>query len=65
MGFPSSVINDNKRIEVNIIGAVETDDQPYVAVTADSPDVRIHGWFADNDLEHFAVNVLKALGSNK
>lgn len=53
-------------LEIKIIGT-HPDSSPYVAVYASglTECTQASGWIADQDLEKFAVNILRALGSKK
>jgi hypothetical protein len=51
-------------IEIEIIGDAKNQDFPYVVIRANHYN-HTAGVIADKDLERFAVNILKALGSKK
>jgi hypothetical protein len=51
-------------INIEIIGKVPEND-PYVVIHVNTYDIHIDAWIPDKDLERFAVNILKALGSKK
>jgi hypothetical protein len=47
-----------------IVGDVNKDELPYVSIETDKSDLALL-FIPDNQLERFAVNILKAIGSDK
>ncbi len=47
-----------------IVGDVNKDEHPYVSIETSASDLALL-FIPDNQLERFAVNILKAIGSDK
>lgn len=64
--FQCDSLSGTRNLLLNIIGK-KPNDKPYVRISSTSEDGEhsISGCVRDKDLERFAVNILKSIGSKK